>query len=95
MCLKRIWKTKLDVFNHVFFLTHVFYVPVEPYCNCPTMLVRQDAILGGLSIGRFHLRRIKTIFELHTAAVAQWLERSPREREVVGSIPDRVIPKTL
>ena len=30
-----------------------------------------------------------------TAAVAQWLERSPRKREVVGSIPDRVIPKTL
>ena len=30
-----------------------------------------------------------------TAAVAQWLERSPREREVVGSVPDRVIPKTL
>ena len=30
-----------------------------------------------------------------TAAVAQWLERSPREREVVGSIPDPVIPKTL
>ena len=30
-----------------------------------------------------------------TAAVAQWLERSPRERKVVGSIPDRVIPKTL
>ena len=30
-----------------------------------------------------------------TAAVSQWLERSPREREVVGSIPDRVIPKTL
>ena len=26
-----------------------------------------------------------------TAAVAQWLERSPCEREVVGSIPDRVI----
>ena len=31
----------------------------------------------------------------NNAAVAQWLERSPREREVVGSIPDRVIPKTL
>jgi len=29
-----------------------------------------------------------------TTAVAQWLERSPREREVVGWIPDRVIPKT-
>jgi len=29
------------------------------------------------------------------AAVAQWLERAPREREAVGSIPDRVIPKTL
>ena len=29
------------------------------------------------------------------AAVAQWLERSPRKLEVVGSIPDRVIPKTL
>ena len=27
--------------------------------------------------------------------MAQWLERSPRERKVVGSIPDRVIPKTL
>jgi len=32
---------------------------------------------------------------LSTAAVAQWLERSPRERLVVGSIPDHVIPKTL
>ena len=32
---------------------------------------------------------------LPTAAVAQWLERSPREREVVGSIPDRVIYATL
>ena len=31
----------------------------------------------------------------YTAAVAQWLERSPREREVVCSIPDRAIPKTL
>ena len=29
------------------------------------------------------------------AAVAEWLERPPREREVVGSIPDRVITKTL
>jgi len=29
------------------------------------------------------------------AAVAEWLERLPREREVVGSIPDRVIPETL
>jgi len=29
------------------------------------------------------------------AGVAQWLERSPREREVVGSILDRVIPRTL
>ena len=33
--------------------------------------------------------------QVSTAAVAHWLERSPREREVVGSIPDRVIPKTL
>ena len=29
------------------------------------------------------------------AAVAQLLERSPREREVVASIPNRVIQKTL
>ena len=36
-----------------------------------------------------------TFIKCLTAAVAQWLERSPREREVVGSIPDRVIPKTL
>ena len=34
-------------------------------------------------------------YKISTAAVAQWLERSPREREVVGSIPDRVTPKTL
>jgi len=32
---------------------------------------------------------------LPSAVVAQWLERSPREREVVRSIPDHVIPKTL
>ena len=37
----------------------------------------------------------KHIIYNYTAAVAQWLERSPREREFVGSIPDRVIPKTL
>ena len=30
-----------------------------------------------------------------TAAVAQWLKRSPPKREVVGSIPDRVIPKDV
>jgi len=30
-----------------------------------------------------------------TAAVAQWLERSPRERDVVGLIPDRVIPDVI
>ena len=30
-----------------------------------------------------------------TASVAQWLERSPLKCEVVGSIPDCVIPKTV
>jgi len=30
--------------------------------------------------------------QLHFAAVAQWLEPSPREQEVVGLVPDRVIP---
>ena len=39
--------------------------------------------------------RSKVAFAFVSAAVAQWLERSPRERGVVGSIPDRVIPKTL
>ena len=29
-----------------------------------------------------------------TATVALWLRRPPREREVVGSIPGRVLPKT-
>jgi len=29
------------------------------------------------------------------SSVAQWLERLLREREVVGLIPDCVIPKTL
>jgi len=33
--------------------------------------------------------------EALTAAVAQWLKRSPREQEVVGLIPDSVSPKTL
>jgi len=32
---------------------------------------------------------------VYTAAVVQWLQRSPLKREVVASIPDRVIPKTL
>ena len=31
---------------------------------------------------------------LLTATVALWLRRPPREREVVGSIPGRVLPKT-
>ena len=30
-----------------------------------------------------------------TATVALWLKRPPREPEVVGSIPGRVLPKTL
>ena len=30
-----------------------------------------------------------------TAMVALWLRHPPREREVLGSIPGRVIPKTL
>ena len=37
-----------------------------------------------------------TVFDvLLTAAVAYWLECPPREREVVGSIPDRDRPKRL
>ena len=32
---------------------------------------------------------------VRTAAVAKWLERPPREREVVGTIPGRHIPKSL
>ena len=39
--------------------------------------------------------RFTVKFIANNRAVAQWLECSPREREVVGSIPDRVIPKTL
>ena len=34
-------------------------------------------------------------YNLYLAEMAQWLERLPRKREVVGSISDRVIPKTL
>ena len=30
-----------------------------------------------------------------TATVALWLRRPPREQEVMGSIPGRVMPKTL
>jgi len=54
---------------------------------------------------QFNFYLIKEIYQIQkshakyltmkTAAVAQWLERSPRWREVGGSIPDRVIPKTL
>ena len=41
------------------------------------------------------LLSFRYVLMIVNAAVAQWLERSPREREVVGSIPDRVILKTL
>jgi len=40
-----------------------------------------------------HVFRQHQICNMNIAAVAQWLEHSPREQEVVGSIP--VIPKTL
>ena len=42
-----------------------------------------------------HARMLYIINNVFTPVVAQWLERSPRKREVVGSIPDHVIPKTL
>jgi len=42
-----------------------------------------------------HRHKHMYVYNVHTLAVVQWLERSPREREVVGSIPDRVILKTL
>ena len=45
--------------------------------------MRQEAILVRLLIGQL------------TAAVAQWLEHSPREWEVVGLIPNRVIFKDV
>ena len=47
------------------------------------IMFNEDVYVVQLSSGR----------QLRSAAVAQWLERSPREREVVGSIPDRVIPR--
>ena len=31
----------------------------------------------------------------NTGVMGQWLERLPRKRKVVGSSPDRVIPKTF
>ena len=67
---------------------------VQYYCNIQstseTMYYIRHCITN-ISVG---LPLIRYSINL-TAAVAQWLERSPREREVVGSIPDRVIPKTL
>ena len=36
-----------------------------------------------------------TYITINGSVVAQWIERSPREREVEGSIPDRVIQNTL
>ena len=38
---------------------------------------------------------LAVILLLTTATVALWLERPPREREVVGSIPGRDRPKSL
>ena len=36
-----------------------------------------------------------TLIDISNATCIEWLERSPRKRAIVGSIPDRVIPKTL
>ena len=42
------------------------------------------------------LKTIKTCNPSSTSGcVAEWLERSPRSREVVGSGPGRAKPKTL
>jgi len=38
---------------------------------------------------------VGTVATLVGTAVGQWLERSPHRREVVGSILDCIIPKTL
>ena len=37
----------------------------------------------------------KVVIQNGIAAMAYWLERPPREWEVVGSIPDRGRPKSL
>ena len=42
---------------------------------------------------REHVLRNSRLID--TATVALWLRHPPREREFVGSIPGRVIPKTL
>jgi len=39
--------------------------------------------------------RILFTWTIYVNIKGQWLEHLPREREVVGSIPDRVIPKML
>ena len=81
--------------------------PLGDYLGDLTDEVQQHVITAFLTSAQNHAyslqnantKRLSSICKAFsisiTAAVAQWLERSPREREVVGSIPDRVIPKTL
>ena len=67
-----------------------------PYVHIIIIILRESIYFIAFCI---HTSIIYFIVPTHlylcTAAVAQWLERSPRKREVVGSILDRVIPKTL
>ena len=46
-----------------------------------------------LIIDNWHYLTVVWTLNTGQMAVAKWLEHSPSEREVVGSIPDHVIPK--
>jgi len=65
------------------------------YKQLMTDIKRQTNMNKSIFSGTEFLTFYCDCFRFTPAAVAHWLERLPREREVVGSIPDRVIQKTL
>ena len=68
-------------------------------CNVTEILLKTtiniiQSISRNVFVGKFFLKVTDIRNILSTAMVAQWLERPPREQEVVGSIPGCNRPKS-
>ena len=79
---------------------YVIVIKQDSHCHCEGCAT-QGQLVSSLSLSQSHCLCMDLFSEIclfcglpyfpKTATVALWLRRPPREREVVGSIPGRVI----
>ena len=80
---------------------HVLYIVIFVFVNCVCVMGRRPYITNKLTHPHFNrgIHLEKGIFAyldfVIPVPIAQMVERPLREREVVGSIPGRAIPKIL